>query len=103
MMQNGERVNHNRRFSKLMSGVLCALLVVADVSLIQMGRAIGELQVRYEDVAKNTQWIADTLSTAYQSERDQHQDSAIEELTRQYEEAARRLRIIERQMSNEGN
>ena len=64
-------------FSKWMSGVLCTLLVMAVVSLIQMGRAIGELQIRYE-----------------------HQDSAIEELTRQYAEATRRLRILERREGN---
>ncbi len=64
-----------------------------------MIRVVGELEVRQErmgeDVAVNARWIADWYAVLRVPERDQSQDSAIEELIRQYEEVTRRLRMLE--------
>ena len=89
----------NNQLWKWVAGVLGTLLVAAVVSLGTMIRTVGELQVRQrimgEDVAKNAQWIADWYAVLRVPERDQSQDSDIEELTRRYEEVARRLGILE--------
>jgi len=90
------RNNHIWRWA---AGVLGTLLVVAVVSLGSMIRTVGELQVRQqimaEDVEANAKWIVDWSTVLRVPERDQSQDSAIEQLIRQYEEVARRLEILE--------
>lgn len=100
-------INHNHRFWKWVTGILGTLLVVAVVTIAGTIKQIERLQTRQdrmgEDVETNTKWIADWYAVLKVPERDQHQDSAIEELTRQYEEVTRRLRVIERRMSNGNN
>lgn len=75
-----------------MAGVLGTLLVAAVVSLVSMIRTIGELEVRQQimsvDVEANAQWIVDWYAVLMVPERNQQQDSAIEEIIR-------RLEIIE--------
>jgi len=87
-----------------MAGILGTLLVAAIITLGSMIRTVGELQVRQrimgEDVESNARWIADWYSVLRVPERDQSQDSAIEELIRQYEEVSRRLGILERRNGN---
>ena len=89
----------NNHFWKWVAGVLATLLVAAVVSLVSMIRTVGELEVRQrimgEDVEANADWIADWYSVLRVPERDQRQDSDIEEIVRQYEEVTRRLRILE--------
>lgn len=93
---NGERANHNGRFWRWVAGVLGTLLVAAVVALFstmrQTGATLVKLDTRQElmnlAVTKNTKWIADWYAVLKVPERDQHQDSAIEE-------NARRIRVLE--------
>ena len=85
-------VNHNSRFWKWCSGILGALLVTAVVALAGTIRQMEHLKTTQEEMAKdveaNAQWIDDWSAVLKVPERDQRQDSAIEELRR-------RLAILE--------
>lgn len=87
-MPNTERApqDHNHRFWKWIGGVLSVLLVTAVVALVGTIRQIEHLRTTQElmakDVAKNTKWIADWSAVLRVPERDQKQDSDIEELKR---------------------
>ena len=93
------QTTNNSHFWKWVAGVLGTLLVAAVVSLVSMIRTVGELQVRQrimsEDVETNTSWIANWYSVLRVPERDQSQDSAIEDRMYRYEEITRRLGILE--------
>ncbi len=104
--------NHNHRFLKWLSTVLGMLLVAAVIALVstikQHGVAVAQLQTTVKliveetipavqkDADKSTKKWEDWAFVLKVPERDQRQDSAIEELTHQHEETARRLRILER-------
>lgn len=69
-----------------MTGVLGVLLVTAVVALVGTIKQVAHLQTTQElmgkAVAANAQWIRDWYNELRVPERDQRQDSAIEELTR---------------------
>ena len=88
-MQQGESIprNHNQqRFWKWVSGVLGLLLVTSIIALMGTIRQIEHLQTTQllmgKEVAANAKWIRDWYNKLRVPERDQRQDSAIEELTR---------------------
>ena len=76
----------NGRIWKWVSGVLGVLLVTAVVGLVaaikQMERVATTQESMGKDVEANAQWIRDWSSVLRVPERDQAQDSAIEELRR---------------------
>lgn len=89
--------NHNHRFWKWVTGVLSVLLLTAITGYIrseikrdQFEKAVMELLVGFgvkqdlmgKRVDKNAQWIVDWSAVLKVPERDQRQDSHIEELTR---------------------
>ena len=78
--------NHNNRFWKWVTGVLGVLLVAAVVALAGTIKQIERLETTQELMADavevNAQWIRDWYNELRVPERDQRQDSAIEELTR---------------------
>ena len=78
--------NYNQRFWKWLTGILGVLLVTAIISLLGMIKQIEHLRTTQESMAKevdkNAQWIRDWYNELRVPERDQRQDSAIEELTR---------------------
>ena len=92
-MKTGQ-TNRNNHLWRWVAGILGTLLVAAVVSLGTMIRTVGELQVRQrimgEDVEANAQWIADWYAVLRVPERDQQQDSAIEEIIRRLEMIERR-------------
>lgn len=87
-MQQTDSIQHNsnQRFWKWVSGVLSVLLVAAVVALIGTIKQIEHIETTQEAmgkaVAANAQWIRDWYNELRVPERDQRQDSAIEELTR---------------------
>ena len=87
-------INHNNRFWKRCSGILATLFVAAVVALAGTIRQIEHLKTTQEEMAKdveaNAKWIDDWSNVLRVPERDQRQDSAIEELRR-------RLTTLERQ------
>jgi len=92
------QVNNNQRFWKWLGGVLSMMLVTAVVALVSTIRQIEHIKTTQnlmgKEVDKNAQWIRDWYNELRVPERDQRQDSAIEELTR-------RLRVLEKQPSSE--
>jgi len=78
--------NNNQRFWKWVTGVLSILLVTAIIALVGTIRQIEHLETTQElmdkVVAANAQWIRNWYNELRVPERDQRQDSAIEELTR---------------------
>jgi len=78
--------NNNNRLWKIASGILASLLVVAVIALINNGQRITELRTTQVLMAVtvdgNAQWIRDWSTVLRVPERDQRQDSAIEELLR---------------------
>lgn len=102
MGESAAGVNHylpNGRVWKWVSGVLGVLLVAAIVGLVTSIRKIERVETTQElmgeDVATNTQWIADWSAVLRVPERDQKQDSDIEALKQQGEELKRRLTVLE--------
>ncbi len=91
-MNDSVERNHNHRFWKWVRGILGVLLVTAVVGLVGTIRQVQHLRTTQDlmgkVVEKNTKWIADWYAVLRVPERDQRQDSAIEELTR-------RLRALE--------
>ncbi len=91
-------MNQNHRSWKWITGILGALLVVAITSLISNIRntavTLEGLQLRQErmgeDVRRNAQWISDWYAVLRVPERDQQQDSAIEDILRRLELIGRR-------------
>lgn len=87
MTRDEERsAEHNHRFWKWVSGVLGVLLTTAIIALIGTIKQVEHLRTTQvlmgEAVAENAQWIRDWYNELRVPERDQRQDSAIEELTR---------------------
>lgn len=87
--------NHNSsRKLQWLSGILVTLLVAAVIGLVTTIQQIQELRTTQvlmgKDVDVNTEWIADWSAVLKVPERDQKQDSNIEELKR-------RVRILENQ------
>ncbi len=93
-MTTGLPHNHNGRFWKWVAGVLGVLLVAAIVGLVASIRKMERVQTTQEimgkDVATNKKWIADWSAVLKVPERDQRQDSNIEELTRRLTALERR-------------
>ncbi len=98
-MQQADPVqrNNNQRFWKWITGILGVLLVTAIASLVGTIKQIEHLQTTQElmgkAVAANAQWIRDWYNELRVPERDQRQDSAIEELTR-------RVAVLEEEIGN---
>jgi len=80
------RHTNNHRFWKWVSGVLGVLLVASVIALIRSDRQITELKTTQimmgQAVETNAQWIRDWSTVLRVPERDQKQDSNIEELQR---------------------
>lgn len=90
-------INHNSRFWKWITGVLGILLVTAAGAMVrseikhaeEMGEILKQMEglrttqvIMGEQADKSTQWIEDWSLVLKVPERDQRQDSAIEELRR---------------------
>lgn len=93
------RINNNNRFWKWCSGILGALLVTAIVALAGTIKQMEHLKTTQEEMAKdveaNAKWIDDWSNVLRVPERDQRQDSAIEELRRAATEIQRRIAALE--------
>ena len=90
---NSVQRNNNQRFWKWLTGVLGVLLVSSIIALVGTIKQIEHMKTTQDlmgkEVDKNAQWIRDWYNELRVPERDQRQDSAIEELTR-------RLMVLEK-------
>ncbi len=87
---------NNNRLWNWVSGVLCVLLAVSIIGALGTLRQIQKLVTTQvlmgEAVAANAQWIRDWHTVLKVPERDQRQDSDIDELKRRVDTLKREIR-----------